>query len=95
MKKITNITYKGNCPQCNTEQTDTKQNCVDTLCWNCSVNDNLLIEDILTDIKTLISHNRKSSHSITKLSAYKEVLQIIKKHNPSMVKSSNIMELFE
>ena len=95
MKKITNITYKGNCPQCGVEQTNTKENCVDILCWNCSVNDNLLIDDILSDIKTLISHNQNSSHSITKLAAYKEVLQIIKKHNPNTVKSSKIMEMFE
>ena len=88
----TSILYHGNCPQCNVEQTDSKENCVDTLCWNCSVNDNLLIEAILFDIKTLISHNRNSSHSIAKLTAYKEILQIIKKHNPNMVKSSKIME---
>ena len=91
----TSLLYHGNCPQCGVEQTDSKQNCVDTLCWNCSVNDNLLISDILTDIKTLISHNRNSSHSIAKLTAYKEILQIIKKHKPNMVKSSKIMELFE
>ena len=92
MKKITTITYKGNCPQCNTEQTHPDQTQVDTLCGNCSVNNNLLIYEMLSDIKTLISHNRNSSHSIAKLTAYKEILQIIKKHNPSMVKSSKIME---
>lgn len=91
----TSILYHGNCPQCNVEQTNSDQTQVDTLCGNCSVNDNLLIYDILSDIKTLISHNRNSSHSIAKLTAYKEILQIIKKHNPNMVKSSNIMELFE
>ena len=88
----TSILYHGNCPQCNTEQTNSDQTQVDTLCWNCSVNDNLLIEDILADIKTLIYHNRNSSHSIAKLAAYKEVLQIIKKYKPNMVKSSKIME---
>jgi len=95
MKKITTITYKGNCPKCGVEQTDTNPNYVDTICWNCSVNNNLLIDDILSDIKTLINHNRNSSHSIAKLTAYKEILQIIKKHNPNMVNSSKIMEMFE
>lgn len=91
----TSILYHGNCPHCNIEQTNSDQTQVDILCWNCSVNDNLLINDILSDIKALISHDRNSSHSIAKLTAYKEILQIIKKHNPSMVKSSKIMELFE
>ena len=91
----TSILYHGNCPQCNVEQTNSDQIQVDILCCNCPVNDNLLIDDILSDIKTLIEHNQNSSHSIAKLAAYKEVLQIIKKHNPNMVKSSNIMEKFE
>ena len=91
----TSILYHGNCPQCNVEQTNSDQTQVDILCWNCSANDNLLIDDILSDIKTLITHNRNSSHSISKLTAYKEILQIIKKHNPNMVKSSKIMKMFE
>ena len=91
----TSILYYGNCPQCNAEQIKPDRTQVNILCCNCSVNDNLLINDILRDIKTLISHNRNSSHSIAKLTAYKEILQIIKKYNPNMVNSSNIMELFE
>ena len=93
MEAIT--TYKGHCPQCGVVQIDSKQNCVDVLCWKCSVNDNILIEDILQDIATLVKHNKNASHSIDRLKAYREIVEIINKHKPNMVKSSKIMELFE